>query len=308
VEAGAIPSLLPGGRPATDPRARDEVAAVWGVAELPARFGRDTGQIVEAAATGELGALLVAGVEAVDLPDPARALEALDQVGFLVSLELRPSEVTERADVVFPVAAVAEKAGTFLNWEGRARMFEAALKPEQLTRAPAPTDARVLHMLADALDVHFALPDVKSVRRELDRLGGWTGTHASDPHESAQPLPRAGDGEAVLAGHRLLLDQGRLQEGDAALAGTRHAAVARLSAVTAAETGVKDGDLLAVTGPSGSVELPLQVTDMPDRVVWVPLNSVGRGVPADTGAHPGGLVRIGPAAPGTPDVTPEVRA
>lgn len=316
MEAGALPSLLPGGRPATDPRARDEVAAVWGVAELPSRFGRDTGQIVEAAATGELGALLVAGVETADLPDPARAVEALDQVGFLVSLELRPSEVTERADVVLPVAAVAEKSGTFLNWEGRARMFEAALKPEQMTRTLAPTDARVLHMLADELaraggadePSHFALPDLKSVRRELDRLGGWTGTHAADPHGSAQPLPRPGDGEAVLAGHRLLLDQGRLQEGDAALAGTRHAAVARLSAVTAAETGVKDGDLLAVTGPSGSVELPLQVTDMPDRVVWVPLNSVGRGVPADTGAHPGGLVRIGPAAPGTPDVTPEVRA
>ncbi|SCF73641.1 NADH-quinone oxidoreductase subunit H, partial [Streptomyces sp. Ncost-T6T-2b] len=66
---------------------------------------------------------------------------------------------------------------------------------------------------------------------------------------------RPGDGEAVLAGHRMLLDLGRLQEGDTALAGTRHAAVARLSAVTAAETGVKDGDLLAVTGPAGTVEL-----------------------------------------------------
>ena len=45
---------------------------------------------------------------------------------------------------------------------------------------------------------------------------------------------------------------------------------------TAAEAGVKDGDVLAVTGPAGSVELPLQVTQMPDRVVWLPLNSVGR--------------------------------
>uniref|UniRef100_A0AAU2VPT2 NADH-quinone oxidoreductase n=1 Tax=Streptomyces sp. NBC_00008 TaxID=2903610 RepID=A0AAU2VPT2_9ACTN len=316
VEAGALPSLLPGGRPATDPRARDEVAAVWGVAELPSRFGRDTGQIIEAAASGELGALLVAGVETADLPEPGRALDALDRVGFLVSLELRPSEVTDRADVVFPVAAVAEKSGTFLNWEGRARMFEAALKPEQMARTLAPGDARVLHMLADALAraggadqiSHFALPDLKSVRRELDRLGGWQGTHTADPREPAQPLPRPGDGEAVLAGHRMLLDLGRLQEGDTALAGTRHAAVARLSAVTAAETGVKDGDLLAVSGPAGSVELPLQVTDMPDRVVWVPLNSTGRGVPATTGAQPGGLVRIGPAAPGTPDETPEVRA
>ncbi|MET9518383.1 NADH-quinone oxidoreductase subunit G [Streptomyces sp. NPDC002994] len=309
VEAGALPSLLPGGRPATDPRARDEVAAVWGVAELPLRYGRDTGQIIEAAATGELAALLVGGVEVADLPDPVRAREALDQAGFIVSLELRPSEVTDRADVVLPVAAVAEKPGTFLNWEGRARMFEAALKPDQMTRSLAPDDARVLHMLADALDVHLALPDVRAVRREMDRLGAWGGAHATDPTESAQPLPRPGAGEAVLAGHRLLLDQGRLQDGDEALAGTRHAAVARLSAATADGTGVKDGDLLAVTGPAGTVELPLQVTPMPDRVVWLPLNSTGGGVATDTGAVPGQVVRIGPAAaPASATDAPEVLA
>ncbi|MGY5130122.1 NADH-quinone oxidoreductase subunit G [Streptomyces nigrescens] len=307
VEAGALPGLLPGGRPATDPRARDEVAAAWGVAALPHRHGRDTGQIIEAAATGELSALLVAGVEVADLPDPARALAALDQVGFLVSLELRPSQVTDRADVVFPVAAVVEKPGTFLNWEGRARLFEAALKPDQMTRRHLLPDSRVLHMLADALDVHLALPDVRAVRRELDRLGGWDGPYAGEPVETGRPLPRPDSGEAVLAGHRLLLDQGLLQEGDKALAGTRHAAVARLSEITAQETGVKDGDLLAVTGPAGSVRLPLQVTPMPDRVVWLPLNSTGGGVAADTGALPGDLVKIS-AAPGTPEPAEEVDA
>ncbi|MER8231272.1 NADH-quinone oxidoreductase subunit G [Streptomyces sp. NPDC094049] len=298
VETGALPALLPGGRPATDPRAREEVAAVWGVRELPHGYGRDTGQIVEAAAGGALTALLVGAVEVADLPDPARARTALD-AAFVVSLELRPSEVTRRADVVLPVAAVAEKSGTFLNWEGRARMFEAALKPEQMTRPLAPTDARVLHMLADALDAHLGLPDLKSVRRELDRLGRWTGERATEPTEPGRSAPRAGDGEAVLAGHRLLLDLGRLQEGDTALAGTRHAAVARLSAATAADTGVKDGDTLEVTGPAGSVAFPLQVTKMPDRVVWLPLNSAGRGVLSDTGARPGELVRIGPAGPAT---------
>ncbi|GHA54951.1 NADH-quinone oxidoreductase subunit G [Streptomyces tauricus] len=295
IEAGAMPSLLPGGRPATDPRARDEVTQAWKIGALPHRHGRDTGQIVEAAATGELSALVVAGVEVADLPDPTRARAALSEVGFLVSLELRPSEITAQADVVFPVAAVAEKAGTFLNWEGRARLFEAALKPDQMTRQVAPTDARVLQMLADAMDVHLGLPDLRTVRGELDRLGAWDGPRATEPLETAAQLPRPAAGEAVLAGHRLLLDQGRLQEGDEALAGTRHAAHARVSAATAAEAGVKDGDTLAVTGPSGAVELPLRITQMPDRVVWLPLNSAGGGVASDTGAAPGALVRIGPA-------------
>ncbi|MFD8001073.1 NADH-quinone oxidoreductase subunit G [Streptomyces mirabilis] len=295
IEAGALPSLLPGGRPATDPRAREEVAAAWGVSELPHRYGRDTGQIVEAAVGGELRALVMAGVEVADLPDPARARAALSEVGFLVSLELRPGEVTEHADVVLPVAAVAEKAGTFLNWEGRVRFFEAALKPDQMTRRLAPTDARVLQMLADAMDVHLGLPDLRTTRGELDRLGPWGGLRATGPVEIAASLPRPAAGEAVLAGHRLLLDQGRLQEGDDALAGTRHAARARVSAATAAEAGVKEGDLLAVTSSAGTVELPLQITEMPDRVVWLPLNSTGGGVASDTGALPGALVRIGPA-------------
>ncbi|MFE1286615.1 NADH-quinone oxidoreductase subunit G [Streptomyces sp. NPDC058751] len=295
IEAGALPSLLPGGRPATDPRARDEVAAAWGVSELPHRHGRDTGQIVEAAVGGELRALVVAGVEVADLPDPARARAALSEVGFLVSLELRPSEVTEHADVVLPVAAVAEKAGSFLNWEGRVRSFEAALKPDQMTRRLAPADARVLQMLADAMDVHFGLPDLRTTRGEIDRLGAWDGPQAGEPRETGVPMPRPDAGEAVLAGHRLLLDQGRLQEGDTALAGTRHAARARVSAATAAEAGVEDGDVIAVTGPTGAVELPLQITEMPDRVVWLPLNSTGGGVASDTGALPGALVRIGPA-------------
>ncbi|GLX53340.1 NADH-quinone oxidoreductase subunit G [Streptomyces hygroscopicus subsp. hygroscopicus] len=297
LEAGALPALLPGGRPATDPRARDEVAAAWGLSELPPGYGRDTGRIVEAAADGALAALVVAGVEVADLPDPARAREALDRVGFLVSLELRPSEVTERADVVLPVAAVAEKAGTLLDWEGRVRFFEAALKPDQMTRRLAPTDARVLHMLADAMDVHLGLPDLRTIRAEIDRLGPWDGPYAAEPREAPGAVPRPAVGEAVLAGHRLLLDQGVLQEGDEALAGTRHAARARLSAATAAEAGVEDGAPLAVTGPAGTVELPLQITEMPDRVVWLPLNSVGGGVASDTGAQPGDLVRIGPASP-----------
>ncbi|AJE41926.1 NADH-quinone oxidoreductase subunit G [Streptomyces nodosus] len=306
VEVGALPSLLPGGRPATDPRARQEVAAAWGVAELPHRYGRDTAAIVEAAAGGELRALLIAGVEAADLPDPARAREAFSEVDFLVSLELRPGDITEHADVVLPVAAVAEKAGTFLNWEGRARFFEAALKPDQMTRRTAPTDARVLQMLADAMDVHLGLPDLRTVRGELDRLGAWTGPRADNPLEIGAQLPRPAAGEAVLAGHRLLLDRGRLQEGDDALAGTRHAAHARLSAATAAEAGVEDGGLLAVTGPAGTTELPLQITEMPDRVVWLPMNSAGGGVLSDTGALPGTLVRIAPATPA--DAPQEVEA
>src|SRR5690606_32513274 len=57
LEAGALPNLLPIGRPVTDEKARDEVARVWNVADLPAAPGRDTAGILSAALNEELDAL-----------------------------------------------------------------------------------------------------------------------------------------------------------------------------------------------------------------------------------------------------------
>ncbi|MGW2252372.1 NADH-quinone oxidoreductase subunit G [Kitasatospora sp. NPDC001660] len=293
VEAGALPGLLPGGRPVAAPAARAQAAALWGVAELPSRLGRDTDQILAAAARGELDALVVGGVDPDDLPDPALADEALAAVRFVVSLELRPSAVTGRADVVLPVAAVAEKAGTFLDWEGRVRMFEPALKPDQLMGRHLHSDVKVLNMLADALGHRLSLPDVRSARLELDGFAPWTGDRAADPAAHPGVLPRPATGQAVLAGWRQLLDNGSLQEGDPHLAGTRHRAVARLSPVTAREVGARQGEDLRVTGPAGSLTLPLEVTEsLPDRTVWIPLNSTPGGAHRTLGTVVGQLVTI----------------
>ena len=141
LEAGLLPGLLPGGRPVEDPAARVDLATVWG-ASVPAGTGRDASAILAAARDGALGALVVGGVDPDDLPDPALALAALDQVPFLVSLEQRDSAVTRRADVVLPVAPVVEKAGTFLDWEGRERPFGQVLQDQRDARPAGALDAR----------------------------------------------------------------------------------------------------------------------------------------------------------------------
>ncbi|PJN24100.1 NADH-quinone oxidoreductase subunit G [Kitasatospora sp. CB02891] len=296
VEAGALPGLLPGGRAVEVPAARAEAAAHWGVDELPAAPGRDTGRILAAAVAGELDALVVGGVGLDDLPDPALAEQALESAEFVLSLELRPSAVTARADVVLPVAAVAEKAGTFLDWEGRVRMFEPAIKPDQLMGRHLHSDVRVLSMVADALEKPIGLPDVRAARLELDRFAPWQGDRPAAPGAHPGTLPRPVTGQAVLAGHRMLLDNGSLQDGDQHLAGTRHPVVARLSAATAAEIGAT-GALLRISGPAGSLTLPLEVTEaMPDRTVWLPLNSTpGGGAHRTLGTTLGHLVTIAPA-------------
>jgi len=290
VEAGALPNLLPGGRPVNDPAARVDLAAAWDVPSIPSATGRDTAGILAAGAHGQLGGLVVGGVDPFDLPDPVVALRALDAVGFVVSLEVRRSAVTSRANVVLPVAPVSEKAGTFLNWEGRWRAFPAALTTN------AMADYRVLDMLADELDVVLGLRGVERVRAELAELDVWEGAHPAAPTVSAVEPTQPSAGTAVLATWHLLLDNGRLQQGEPYLAGTAHRPVARLSAATAAEIGLADGASLLVSTSRGSVTLPAAVTAMPDRVVWLPTNSPRSTIRATLGADAGAVVSIRPAS------------
>lgn len=295
LEAGALPGLLPGGRPLADETARSQVREAWHVAELPTAPGHDADGMLAAVVDGTLGALLVGGVEPGDFADPDAVLAALDAAGFVVSLELRHSAVTERADVVFPVAPTAQKAGAFVNWEGRYRGFQPALYG---TIAQAgQSDHRVLDALADEMGVYLGVSTVEAARAELAALGTWDGKHAAGPHNSAAssaPGPaEPGAGEAILTGWRMLLDAGRLQDGEPHLAGTARPPLVRLSAGTAAEIGADDGDEVTVSTPRGSVTLPLEVTDMPDRVVWLPLNSPGSAVHRQLGATVGSIVRIG---------------
>ena len=232
-------------------------------------------------------------MDPADLPDPTGARDALASVGFLVSLELRRSAVTELADVVFPVAAAAEKAGTFLDWEGRARTFSAALSPEVTqTQGGQVSDLRVLDRLADAMDVHLGLPDVAAARRELRELGTWDGPRALAPRTEMLQLPAPAAGQAVLATWHQLLDDGRLQDGEKYLAGTARRPVVRLSAATAAEIGAAEGMPVSVGTDAGSVTLPLEIDELPDRVVWLPTNSPGSHVRAALSADTGSIVTL----------------
>ena len=300
VEAGALPSLLPGGRPVADAAARVDVAAVWGVPSLPSVTGRDTTSMLAAAASGRLGGLVVGGVDPADLPDPAAALAALD-AAFVVSLEVRASEVTRRADVVLPVAPPAEKAGTFVDWEGRWRTFQLAL------RTTAMSDLRAIDALADTMDAPLGLRGVERARAELAELDAWEGARADAPGVRSGEPPRPQRGTAVLATWHLLLDEGRLQDGEPYLAGTRHVPVARMSLATAVEIGAADGGPVTVSTARGAVTLPLVVTPMADRVVWIPTNSPGSAVRATLGADNGALVTVTAGTTGTGVVTSQTR-
>jgi NADH-quinone oxidoreductase subunit G len=294
VDAGALPTLLPGGRGVDDAQARAEIEELWGAA-VPAAPGRDTTAILRAVAGGALPALVVGAVEPADLPDPDLAAAALARAEFVVSLEIRASAVTAQADVVLPVAPMVEKSGRFVTWEGRRRPFEVTLDTGALS------DAQVLDALADELDVVLGLRSVAAIRAELASVSAPRPSAGTMPtHPATHPEVPTAPKQALLATWHEVIDAGRGQDGDENLAGTAKPARALLSAATAEEVGVTDGDTLTVSTERGLVTLPVRIDDLPDRVVWLPTNARGCAVRATLGAASGATVRL--ALPGGPPV------
>jgi NADH-quinone oxidoreductase subunit G len=280
LESGALPNLLPGGRPVADASARVDLATAWGVEHLPETPGRDGAAIVAAAAAGELGGLVVAGVDPADLPDPVLARQAIETAGFVVSLEVRASEVTRAADVVFPVAPVTDRSGTFVNWEGRVRQFGKVLhKPNSLP------DLRVLSGIAEELGLILGFRTSEQVWAEMTQVGPWDGPRAVFDHDVSDPgitLAEPGssyaDGSLVLASWKQLIDDGRMQDGADDMRLTARKPVVLVAADTLAELGATVGDTVILAGPLGSLELPIGVADLAAGTVWAPASAPGASV------------------------------
>ncbi|GAW48877.1 MULTISPECIES: NADH-quinone oxidoreductase subunit G [unclassified Nocardioides] len=288
IETGCLPNLLPGGRPVVDAAARVDAATAWGVDNLPETAGRDADAIVAALVSGELGGLVIGGVDPDDTSDPAATRAAIEAASFVVALELRETEVTRAADVVFPVAPVIDKAGMFVTWEGRPRTFEAILSsPSSLP------DLRILAGIAEELAQlgqgrPLGFRTVAEAQREMSDIGPWDGARASlEGVETGRPPSSSTEGTFALATWKQLVDNGSLQVGDKAYLATGRAPVARLSRAVYDALGAT----VTLTGDRGSVTIAAEPADLDDDVVWVPANSFGNGVLADL-ASPGSRVTV----------------
>lgn len=287
LDAGALPNLLPGGRPVSDSAARIDAAAVWGVDSdaLPAAAGKRTSEILAAAASGELDALLLAGVSVADLP--AGAAQALEKA-FVVQLEVRASDTTKYANVLLPVAPASEKGGTFVNWEGRMRPFG------QVLTSTVQPDRAVLADLAQAMGTDLGLNSLADVVKEYAQLRGWDGARVAAPNEPVVAAAAPAPGTVLLASWKQMLDAGDLQRFEPHLASTARKPVAVMSAATALGAGFAPGGSTEaeISAAAGKFTLPAVIDDsIPDGVVWVPENSQGSHI-WQIGAQAGSAVTI----------------
>ena len=281
--AGAVPDLLPGNRPIDNASARVDIATVWGSDSLPTTTGMNTLEMINS----DLEAIVIGGVDPMDISPDAKVKLAKK---FIVSFEIRQSDITEIAQVVFPVATVVEKSGSFMDWQGKVRKFEAAVE-QSLNRS----DVRILSMLADEIGRPINLPTVKAARNEFESIGNWDGQLVAMKPAAPLEVKSVKADEAILSSWRNLLDKGSLQDGEENLAGTARQSVAVISQSRASSLNVKENDLVRVSNDYGAVTLPCVIEDIDDSSVHLPRNSLGSQLFRNLGVVSNSIVKVAKA-------------
>ena len=283
IAAGALPNLLPGNRPISDASARVDIATAWSIDSLPSEIGMSSTEIINS----DLQAVLIGGVDPMDISADAKVKLAKK---FVVSLEIRQSDITDIASVVLPVAAVVEKSGSFMDWQGSARNFEAAVE-QSLNRS----DVRILSMLADEIGKPINLATVKSARNEFESIGNWDGSKNSMKPVAATSAINPSSDEAVLNSWRNLLDKGSMQDGEDNLAGTARKSVVVISPARAKSLGVSENDLVRVSNDYGAITLPCSINEIEDSSVWLPRNSQSSQLIRNLGTVSNSIVKVAKA-------------
>lgn len=271
LEAGMLPSWLPGMRPA------------------PAG-GLDARGMLEAAAAGRLRALLCVGADpAADFPDAALAKKALEGVPFLVVQELYPTATAQMADVVLPAAGFDEKDGTVMNVERRVQRVRRFVDAPGLAMA----DGRILARLGKRLglgfdytgpadiwaEMHAEAPGLAPVARvtEVPREGTLLPAPGDAPALAASgggAAPGAADSRFSLrvATGRMLYDGGTLVSRSAYLLGVMPKAFVAVNPADASRLRVADGATVSAVSAAGRLSLLAKVTpEVPAGVAYLPL-------------------------------------
>ncbi|MEJ8845768.1 molybdopterin-dependent oxidoreductase, partial [Variovorax rhizosphaerae] len=228
-EVGGLANLLSAHRDLSNPTHRAEVAALWGVPEVPATPGKTAVEMFQAAADGEIKALWIACTNpAQSMPDQATVRRALERAEFVVVQEAFATTATcAYADLLLPATTWGEKTGTVTNSERRisrvrpavaapgaarhdwsagtdfARRLEARLPPRASTTLfPYPLDSE-----AGAESIWNEHRETTR-GRDLDITGlSWPMLEAQGPQQ--WPLP-----EGASTGRARLYEDGRFPTPD----------------------------------------------------------------------------------------------
>ena len=201
-----------------------------------------------------------------DLANPAMAMQALDSAETVVAVSSFASDgLKASADVILPLAPLAESEGLFYTFDGQSYTVESAVK----TSGHARPGWKILRRLGAELELDgFNQVDIASLRNEmLAEIGDASFTAAEVELAAPQTggdLYRVGD-VAMYAVDALCRRSEYLQQ-------TVHAEndFVGLSAVDAGSKGLVEGHEVKVSQGTGFATLPIRIcNELPAGAVWV---------------------------------------
>ncbi|WP_431275737.1 molybdopterin-dependent oxidoreductase [Variovorax ureilyticus] len=155
-EVGGLANLLSAHRDLANPQHRAEVAALWGLPDVPEKPGKTAVEMFQAAADGEIRALWIACTNpAQSMPDQATVRRALERCEFVVVQEAFSTTATcAFADLLLPATTWGEKDGTVTNSERRI----SRVRPAVCAPGDARNDWAIAADFARRLEVRLGRP------------------------------------------------------------------------------------------------------------------------------------------------------
>ena len=269
LDMGLAPGLLPGRTTVAD--GGPGLAESWG--SVPAAPGADSRGILQAAADGQIGVLILLGADPLgDFPDRKLADEALDGVETIIASDLFLNTSSARAHIVFPAAGFAERRGTHTNLEGRITCQRQIVTPPGTARA----DWAIATELARQLGADFGFGAPEEVWDEITRVApshrglSLEAIDASDdgmvvaessiaftPSEHPTPVPPVDAYGLRLVATRRMYDRGTLVQHVPSLAGLAPKAVLAVNPYDFDRVGVESGSDVQVVSSVGEMDMPV---------------------------------------------------
>ena len=188
-EVGGMASLLAAHRVQSNPAHRAEIAAYWGVDDLPGQPGKVATKMFEALETGEIKAIwIICTNPLVSLPNSNTVERAMKKAKFVVVQDIsKNSDTLEYADVILPAAGWLEKIGTMTNSDRRISYLEKAIDPPGEARA----DSEILIDFAQRMGYKgFDYKELSTVYQEY--VGMTKGTNIDISGLSHERLKKEG--------------------------------------------------------------------------------------------------------------------
>ena len=304
-DMGALPTVYTAYQPVANEDNRAKFARAWG-ADLTATPGLTVTEIMEEALTGNVKALYIMGENPM-LTDANlhHVEEALDKIEFLVVQDIFLTETAEKAHVVLPAAAFAEKSGTFSNTERRVQLLNQAVT----SPGEAKADWQILQALAQKVGFNWQYEGTEDIFNEIVSLtpsyGGLSYERLREEGGLQWPCPTPEHpGTPILHGEKftrgkglfskveytpaaemtdedypMILTTGRnlyhyhsgsMTHRSEAIEAYRPEEMAQINLEDAARMGICDGDLVKLSSRRGEVETRVEVSDIvPPGVVFM---------------------------------------